>query len=262
MCRVDEPIIVQSVDRSVIETISAFVRCRSGFHGDRGIRDYLYHCLMTNLPDCGTYTRTEGGGTLMVQAEWYTTLHYRRTGEAPSRGRFDLGIPKPEELDLPEPHALVAFECGRNKKAVDLLRDIDAAAEHGGPEPADISKLAREINHVGLPYGYACEFYDEDQAQANDLVRRLRLRTSSAESGRLRVVALVCIDGTRPILTFLPLACSFACRTRVCTRAPQQFSLGCCRLRSSRQAVREKLPRQRPLRRSDADCPLRGRRSK
>jgi len=228
-CRVDEPIIVQAVDRSVLETVEAFVRFRQGFHGDTGIRDYLYHRLMTNLPGCGTYRRTDGGGTLLAQAEWYTALPYRRTGEGPSRGRFDLGIPSPEELDLPEPRALVAFECGRNKKGVDLLRDIDAVADHAGPEPADISKLAREINHAGLPYGYALEFYDEDKGQANELIRRLRLRMSSGESDRLHVVALVCVGGSRPILTFLPAAWEKHIRLRFRTGVEGIEDLTCAR---------------------------------
>jgi hypothetical protein len=116
MTPITEPIIVQAVDGSVVETVEAFVTFRPGFHGDTGMRDYLYHRLMTNLPDGGTYRRSDGGGTLLAQAEWYTALKYRKTGERPSPGRFDLGIPNPENLDLPKPHPLVAFECGRNKK--------------------------------------------------------------------------------------------------------------------------------------------------
>ena len=104
MTPITETIIVQAVDGSVVETVEAFVRFRPGFHGDTGIRDYLYHRLMTGLPDGGTYRRTDGGGTLLAQAEWYTALKYRKKGEKPSRGRFDLGIPNPKELDLPPPH--------------------------------------------------------------------------------------------------------------------------------------------------------------
>ena len=68
---------MQAVDSSIVETVAAFVRFRPGFHGDTGIRDYLYHRLMTNLPDSGTYRRTDGGGTLLAQAEWYTALKMR-----------------------------------------------------------------------------------------------------------------------------------------------------------------------------------------
>jgi len=81
MTHITEPIIIDAVDCSVIETIEAYVRFRPGFHGDTGIRDYLYYRLMTNLPDDGRYTRTDGGGTLLAQAEWYTELMYRNTGK-------------------------------------------------------------------------------------------------------------------------------------------------------------------------------------
>src|SRR5437879_7752239 len=98
--KLNREVVIRIAEASIIETIEAFVRFRPGFHGDTGIRDYLYHRLMTNLPDGGTYKSTDGGGTLLVQAEWYTALRYRRTGGGSSPGRFDIGIPNPEELDL------------------------------------------------------------------------------------------------------------------------------------------------------------------
>jgi hypothetical protein len=198
---ITEPDIVDAADFSVIETVEAFVRFRAGFHGDTGMRDYLYHRLMTNLRYGGTHRRTDGGGTLLVQAEWYTGLLYCNTGVKSSPGRFDLGIPKLEELHSQEPLPLVTFECGRNKNADDLLWDMDAAEEHEDPYPADITKLAREMWFKGLPYGYALEFYDEDHGEADELVRRLSLirRTDLP-----RVVVLVCIGGRTPILTFFP----------------------------------------------------------
>jgi hypothetical protein len=109
------------VDRSVIETDEDFVRFRQGFHGDTGMREHLYSHLMQNLPDRGRYRRTDGGGTLLVQPEWYTKLPYRKKGEDASSGRFDLGIPNPQDLELAKPRLLVALECGRNKKVGDLL---------------------------------------------------------------------------------------------------------------------------------------------
>ena len=105
-----------------------------------------------------------------------------------SPGRFDIGIPKPEDLECLKPQPLVAFECGRNKKAFDLLRHLEAAKKHDGPNPADITKLAREVSHKGLSYGYALEFYDEDHGEAKqeflvirvcrpvpDVLRRLQI---------------------------------------------------------------------------------------
>lgn len=229
MTPITEPIIVEAVDRSVVETVEAFVRFRPGFHGDTGLRDYLYHRLMANLPDGGTYRRTDGGGTLLAQAEWYTVLKYRGKGHGASPGRFDLGIPNPKELEAPEPHPLVTFECGRNKTTVKLLRDLDAEAEHEGPEPADITKLAREIRYEGLPYGYALEFYDDDQGEANELLRRLRRQVSSAESDRLHVVVLVCLGGREPMLTFLPAAWEESIRIRFRAELERIEGLPCAR---------------------------------
>ena len=195
---ITESTIIDAVDRSVVETIEAFVRFRPGFHGDTGIRDYLYHRLMTNLPDNGKYTRAGGEGTLLAQAEWYTELLYCNTGDNSSPGRFDIGIPKPEELHVPKPRALVTFECGRNKRAAALLRDVDAIAEHEGPQPGDITKLAREICHKQLPYGYVLEFFDGGRSsEAEYLIRCLRRGKSKTVSITIWENALALLDFVR-----------------------------------------------------------------
>ena len=74
--------------------------------------------------------------------------------------------------------------------------------------------MFREIRCAGLPYGYALEFYDEGQGDAQELLRRLRERTSDVESERLHVVVLVCIGGSKPMLTFLPAAWNESIRLR------------------------------------------------
>jgi hypothetical protein len=204
MSVITESTVIHAVDASVVETIDAFIRFRPGFHGDTGVRDYLYHRLMTNLPGSGVHLRPDGGGTLLAQAEWRTSLKYRKTGRSSSRGRFDLGVPHPDDLDSPAPRLLVAFECGRRKRVAHLLRDLDAEAGHEGPEPADITKLAREIRCAGLPYGYALEFYDDDPVEALELVSRLERRGFAAESGRLRLAILVCSAVGHPRLRLFP----------------------------------------------------------
>lgn len=228
MTPITETIIIHAVDCSIIQKVEAFVRFRPGFHGDTGLRDYLYHRLMANLPDGGIHRTADGRGTLLAQAEWYTGLNYCRTGTESSPGRFDIGIPHPEELDLPKPRPLVTFECGRNNRAANLLRDIDAIAEHERPEPGDITKLAREIRHKGLPYGYALEVFDKGQSgEAEDLVHRLRRRT--AESDRLHVVVLVCIGDRAPVLTFLPAAWEERIQLRFHTELERIEGLTCAR---------------------------------
>ena len=100
-----------------------------------------------------SHRRTDGGGTLLVQAEWYTVLKYRGKGSTASSGRFDIGIPNPEDLEIPDPQPLVAFECGRNKTAEDLLRNVDAAADDKGPKPADIRKCSAKLGVRACPTG-------------------------------------------------------------------------------------------------------------
>ena len=158
--------------------------------------------LMTGLPNGGTHTRPDGSGTLLAQAEWCTVLKYCNTGNGASRGRFDIGVADPEELDSPVPRPLMTFECGRNKSASVLLGDIDAAADHEGPSPADITKLAREIKHATLPLGYALEFYDDDHRESERLTERVREWISTSKCDGLRVVVLSCSGGERPSVIF------------------------------------------------------------
>lgn len=94
------------------------------------------------------------------------------------------------------------------------MGDIDAVEDHDGPTPADITKLAREIGFAGLPYGYALEFYDEDRSEAQTLIRLLRECVVPLPSDKLRVVVLVLVGGTSPMLTFFPDAWAMSMRER------------------------------------------------
>jgi hypothetical protein len=225
--KLNREMVVHVAEASIIETIEAFVRFRPGFHGDTGIRDYLYHRLMTGLPDGGTHTRPDGGGTLLAQAEWYTVLKYRNTGTGSSRGRFDIGVADPEEIDSAVPRPLMTFECGRNKDAAGLLGDVDAAAEHEGPAPADITKLAREIKHAGLPLGYALEFYDEDHSKAERLIDRVHRWISTSQCDGLHVVVLSCRDGEKSSLTFLPKSWDERLRLRFGAKLKRIEAISC-----------------------------------
>jgi hypothetical protein len=131
-------------------------------------------------------------------------LNNCNTGNGASRGRFDIGVADPEELDSAVPRPLMTFECGRNKSASVLLGDVDAAADHEGPSPADITKLAREIKHATLPLGYALEFYDDDRREAERLTERVREWISTSKCDGLRVVVLSCSSGEKPSVRFLP----------------------------------------------------------
>jgi hypothetical protein len=82
-------------------------------------------------------------------------------------------------------------------------RPSPPSPKDGIPYPTDITKLVNEIELAKLPYGYALEFYDEDQGHADELIRRIE-RLSSVESNKLRVVVLECVGGITPMLRFLP----------------------------------------------------------
>lgn len=224
---VTDSTILEAVDLSILDTIEAFIRFRPGFHGDTGMRDYLYHRLMTRLPGRGLFTQDDEYGTLLAQAEWYTRLKYRRTGQGSSRGRFDIGIPVRQDLALADPRPLIAFECGRNKRAGSLVGDVEAAEDHEGPPPADITKLAREIVFARLPYGYALEFYDEDRSEAQTLLRLLRECPVRIPSDKLRVVVLVLVGGINPMLTFFPEAWALSIRKRFSTELDRMERLIC-----------------------------------
>ena len=67
--------------------------------------------------------------------------------------------------------------------------------------------MAREICHKQLPYGYALEFFDGGRySEAEYLIKCLRGRISEPGSDRLHVVVVVCVAGSGPMLTFLPVS--------------------------------------------------------
>lgn len=211
--------ILYAVDKSILETVDAFLRFRTGFHGDTGIRNFLYHRIMTNMPGEGRHSGVSGDGTLLAQAEWHTELLYKGTGNIASKGRFDIGIPLPEDLGKPKLKPFLAIEGGRNKapfplaqpgrRGSGLLDDVDKPKDFMWPQPADLTKLAREILFCEMPYGYALEFYDQ-RALAKDLVERLRIHPTTSTMERLRVVVLDCRRGAEFAVHFQPQ--SWRCR--------------------------------------------------
>jgi hypothetical protein len=154
---------------SVADTVAKLLTHPFGFHGDTGIRDYLYARLHAHGgARLSVDDPRPGFSTLLLQSEHYTRAHYIGIGQAPRGARFDLALTLPPEPSGPiedrcaeRLSALFAFELGKNK-ATDKVIDPDmlAHAVDATPGTSDVSKLYRELMHHDLAQGWAIEFYD------------------------------------------------------------------------------------------------------
>src|SRR5450759_2578590 len=108
---------------SVAETVAKLLTHPFGFHGDTGVRDYLYARLHVNGGErlCVDDERP-GYSTLLLQSEHYTRARYIGTGQRPRGARFDLVLTLPpaspdaiEQRFADNLKALIAFELGKNK---------------------------------------------------------------------------------------------------------------------------------------------------
>lgn len=154
-------------DRAILETVYTFIDCPLGFRGDTGIRDYLYHRILSHLENENIVVLNHQNNlkTFLTQSEWNTSLLYKgEEANAPSRGRFDIGILNPEAIKAGDQQVFIAFECGRNKPSSKLLTtDIDGLLKNVSPLSLDINKIFRELYEKKLSYGYLLEFYDNER---------------------------------------------------------------------------------------------------
>ena len=154
---------------SVADTVAKLLTHPFGFHGDTGIRDYLYARLHAHGgARLSVDDPRPGFSTLLLQSEHYTRAQYIGIGQTPRGARFDLALTLPPEPSGPiedrcaeRLNALIAFELGKNK-ATDKVIDPDmlAHAVDATPGTSDVSKLYRELMHHDLAQGWAIEFYD------------------------------------------------------------------------------------------------------
>ena len=154
---------------SVADTVAKLLTHPFGFHGDTGIRDYLYARLHAHGgARLSVDDPRPGFSTLLLQSEHYTRAQYIGIGQTPRGARFDLVLTSPPEPSGPiedrcaeRLKALFAFELGKNK-ATDKVIDPDmlAHAVDATPGTSDVSKLYRELVHHDLKQGWAIEFYD------------------------------------------------------------------------------------------------------
>ncbi len=154
--------------KAVTDTVAKLLKYPFAFHGDTGIRDFLYARLHVHG---GKKIEVDdprpGYSTLLLQAEHYTTFKYKNTGKAGKRARFDLALTLPpksvgsiEERYAEKHVALIAFELGKNKKDVIDPAMFDYSVD-SHPGTTDISKLFLDLAHFDdIRQGWAIEFYD------------------------------------------------------------------------------------------------------
>lgn len=164
--------------RAVTDTVEKLLRYPFGFHGDTGIRDFLYarlHVHGGRSLDCDD--GRPGCSTVLLQAEHYTAALYANGDKPAQNGRFDLALCAPPNGDgrgdgrsahfAENLRALFAFELGKNKP---LTKVVDPSV--AGHEPnaisatSDISKLYRELREHDLRQGWTIQFYDSRAAGA------------------------------------------------------------------------------------------------
>ena len=193
---------------SVAETVAKLLAYPFGFHGDTGIRDFLYARLHVNGGErlCADDERP-GYSTLLLQAEHYTVAKYLSTGKSARGARFDLALVRPpaasaaiddrcaEKLD-----ALFAFELGKNKafgKVIDPTMVDHSVETLTGT--SDVSKLYRELALHGLQQGWALEFYDSRGGSGASIIPKALEICEGLElsAGRKLVVVFVgfSVDG-------------------------------------------------------------------
>ena len=154
---------------SVGETVAKLLTHPFGFHGDTGIRDYLYARLHVHGGDrLDDDDPRAGYPTLLLQSEHYTVAKYISGGETARGARFDLALTRPpapscdlEDRCAERLTALFAFELGKNKsfdKVIDPEMVDHSVASLTGT--SDVSKLYRELALHDLQQGWAIEFYD------------------------------------------------------------------------------------------------------
>ena len=154
---------------SVADTVAKLLTHPFGFHGDTGIRDYLYARLHAHGgARLSIDDPRPGFSTLLLQSEHYTLARYIGIGQTPRGARFDLALTlppsSPDDIDdrcAERLQALFAFELGKNKAPDKVVApDMLAHAVDATPGTSDVSKLYRELMHHDLKQGWAIEVYD------------------------------------------------------------------------------------------------------
>ena len=195
--------------RAVGDTAEKLLRYPFGFHGDTGIRDFLYARLHHyGGPKLQQDDPRPGCSTLLLQAEHITLVRYRNTGQSAQGARFDLALCGPPVSDRREDcyaenlPALFAFELGKNK-ALHKVIDPETGGQTAGiaTRTSDVSKLYRELRDHDLLQGWAIEFYDSRMRGAQTIEQSLEIcrQLPALPAGKKLVVVFVefARDGVR-----------------------------------------------------------------
>jgi hypothetical protein len=118
--------------KAVTDTVVKLLKYPFGFHGDTGIRDYLYARLHVHGgARLDSDDSRPGYSTLLLQAEHYTAAKYRNKGKTGQGARFDLALVWPpkasdkiKDMYAENLSACFAFELGKNKP-LDKVIDSD-----------------------------------------------------------------------------------------------------------------------------------------
>ena len=195
---------------AVAETVEKLLMYPFGFHGDTGIRDYLYarlHVHGGHELEFSDPQKRPGFSTLLLQAEHYTHAKYQNTGRSGKRARFDLALTlPPDPSDDPRSsyadnlRGLFAFELGKNK-ALDGVIDPEMLS-HGDDTitgTSDISKLYRDLRYRDhtLKQGWAIEFYDSRTRKGGLIIEKTLEVCRKIRFDEERKLVVVFVEHTR-----------------------------------------------------------------
>jgi len=200
-------------DKSVAETIEAFLKYPSGFHGDTGLQHYLYHRILSNASSRIYWTSPSDATqqTLIFQSEIYTKCTYKKTGVKAGRGRFDMAFIEPPRnvtrrntWSQNGRKAVIAFEVGRNKRE-SWMGEYRAPQEKSDPQPGDAAKIIRDLRFGGLKGGYILEFFDQSQvANAQMIAKKLSNFLDSIEKINCHLAIAVMTSRGNPLIWLYP----------------------------------------------------------
>jgi hypothetical protein len=137
--------------QAVADTVAKLLTYPFGFHGDTGMRDYLYAKLHQHRDEdleSNDPKRRPSFSTLLLQSEHYTLHQYGSTGQT-GGGRFDLALVLPPESPEIEARFAEKLACShirtwKEHREGHRLGMVDRSASETATT-SDISKLYHDL---------------------------------------------------------------------------------------------------------------------